>query len=349
MRLFALFVALLCLLSPASAQTGGLSPAVKQLKPVGKITHLLITEGSGIIKSRRYPNTYWTLNDSGDTARIWPIRANGDVIVPPFLLKKVSLGTLGTTEKPLWGGLPIDGASNYDWEDITLDGDTLYISDMGNNNNARQDLGVYLLTEPNPLSVTHARAEKWLHIAYPDQRQFPPIYPTGNWNYDCEALFVFHTKLYFLTKHRLMGRRNLPAMSTTLYRLDTQYTDRLNVLTKIEDKNDLGGWVTAAALSPSGRTLAVLCHLPIPSVWLFDIPNGDRFLSGTARRLFLSGAGQCEGICWDDAANLRITNEEGDIFTVNTGEFRAVANGNRVAPKRMPAAKKAMPKPKHTP
>ena len=54
--------------------------------------------------------------------------------------------------KPPYPGVRLDGAANFDWEDIAIDGETLYVPDMGNNGNARRDLGVYVLPEPNPAS-----------------------------------------------------------------------------------------------------------------------------------------------------------------------------------------------------
>jgi hypothetical protein len=294
------------------------------LKPVARVTHPPIDEMSGIVKSRRYPGIFWVQNDSGDSARLFAVRANGNVVLPPFLVNDFSVDETAILPgaKPVWPGITVDGATNSDWEDLATDGDNLYLADVGNNGNARRDLGVFVLPEPNPQAVERARAVKWLHVAYPDQTAFP-----GDiWRFDCEAVFFFRGKLHFLTKHRISRQIGFPENGTNLYRLDTQYTDRVNVLKKLDGLSDLGGWVTSADVSPDGKTLAVLCHMPVSSVWLFDVSgSGDRMLSTRpARRLVFTGAQQCEAVCWESDASLMVTNEQRDIFRLNVRDFRPV-------------------------
>jgi hypothetical protein len=295
----------------------------KTVTPVALVSHGPIEEMSGIVKSARYPDTYWVHNDSGDTARLFAIRADGQVIVPGFLQSAYSVGPVQTAEKPFYPGIRIDGATNYDWEDIARDGDTLYISDLGNNGNARRDLAVYTVTEPNPAAVEGAHFVQRLPIVYPDQSAYPD--PTS-WHFDCEAIFVYKKRLHLLTKHRVPGRIGTPEAGTNLYRLDTQHTDRPNVVKKLDSVADLGGWITAADLSPDGKTLAVLCEAPVASVWLFSLgKTGDRLLSGAARRLILEGAKQCEGICFDSDNELIVTNEDRDLFRLRTADFAVVS------------------------
>jgi len=294
-------------------------PPAAALKPVATVTHKLLNEMSGVVKSRRYPDTYWAHNDSGDVPRLFAIRGNGEVIVPAWLRGNFSTGPEETPEKPSYPGFAVEMASHFDWEDITIDGDTLYIADLGNNGNARRDLGVYVLTEPNPEAMEKGRVQKWLPVVYEDQKEFPP----KEWHFDCEAVFAKNGKLYFVTKHRVNGQINRPGVSANLYRMDTMHTDRPNVLKKIDAAADLGGWVTAADLSPDGKTLAVLCHAPVQSVWLFETRDGgDRFFSGKSRRIPFTGGKQCEALCWEDAETLLILNEQRDIFRLKVSEAR---------------------------
>jgi uncharacterized protein YjiK len=111
---------------------------------------------------------------------------------------------------------------------------------------------------------------------------------------------------------------NTPEPSATLYRLDTTHTDRVNFLTKVDSHSDLGGWVTAAAMSPDERVLAVLCQAPQQAIWLFERPaRGDRFFSqGKARRIPIRNGKQCEAIEWMDNTRLVITNEQREVFIV---------------------------------
>ena len=39
-----------------------------------------IDESSGIVMSRQYPGIFWTHNDSGDLARLFAVRANGQLV-----------------------------------------------------------------------------------------------------------------------------------------------------------------------------------------------------------------------------------------------------------------------------
>ena len=284
-----------------------------ELKPHAVVQHKPIDEMSGIARSRTYDGVYWVHNDSGDRARIFPIRLDGSVVIPPFVSRR---DTSDRPEDPsvVYEGIHIEGAVNIDWEDIAIDGDTLYIADVGNNSNARRDLAVYVVKEPNPEATLQAHALKRIPIAYPDQKAFPD----EKWHFDCEAVFVFRGKLYFITKHRAPRQMNTPEPSANLYRLDTMHTDRVNILTKVDTHSDLGGWVTAAAMSPDERVLAVLCQAPQQAIWLFERPaRGDRFFSqGKARRIPIRNGKQCEAIEWVDNTRLVITNEQREVFIV---------------------------------
>lgn len=284
------------------------------------VTHGPVSEMSGLVASRRFPGVFWTHNDSGDSARIFAIDANGTVLMPPFLAGAFRIGPDGGTDsKPLWPGLRIDGATNYDWEDIATDGEHLYIADMGNNGNARRDLAVYQVVEPNPKAVESAHILKRIPVAYPDQKAFPD---PENWQFDCEAVFHFRGRLHFLSKHRAPGKIGVPQTGTKLYRLDTDRTDRVNVLTKLDSLPDLEGWVTGADVSPDGKFLAVLCHAPVASVWIFELPrSGTRLLQGPVRRLKLPGAGQVEAIAFDGDSTLLVTNEQRQVFRLPVGDF----------------------------
>lgn len=276
---------------------------------IGTAIHPPVNEMSGIVKSRTYKDVYWVHNDSGDTARIFPILAGGSVIFPPS-----ATGYWANTAVPgkqEWPGVRIDNASNVDWEDIAYDGSNLYLGDVGNNGNSRQDLGVYVVPEPNPSTAFHVPAAQFIKIQYPDQTAFPP----SAWEFDCESIFFLRGKLYFVTKHRLGGQIGIPSDSAKLYRLDSMRTDRVNVLTKVDQVSGLGGWVTAADISDDGTKLAILCQAIGQSVWIFDATaTGDKFFSGTKRKIPLSGLQQCEGIAFEGNDRVLITNEQREIF-----------------------------------
>ena len=269
-----------------------------------------LNELSGLVKSRRFDDVYWAHNDSGDQARLFAIDHLGKIIFPSFLAGEFH-GEVSARGKTPWPGLPILVAANVDWEDIATDAEHLYIADMGNNGNARRDLGVYVIPEPNPRAVELTRPVSFLPIRYPEQRE----YPAKLWHYDSEALFVFQDKLYFITKHRQPGKIDKFEVGAVLYRLDTRYTDRFNILTRV-DTHSAMSVATGADLSPDGRYLAVISYRDL---WLFEKPGAnDQWLSGTAYRLPLPWreSKQVEAVAWADNEQLVIGNEEGELYWI---------------------------------
>lgn len=269
-------------------------------KPTATMSAPAMSEISGIVQSRKDRDRFWVHNDSGDKARIFAIKRDGTPI--------------GSRD-----GFLIEGAKNVDWEDIAYDAGRIWISDLGNNGNSRKNLGVYVVEDFDPVQATTVPALKFLPIRYPDQTAFPP----PQRHFDSEAIFVFRGKLHVLTKHR-MPTGPLPETGTKLYRLDTEYTDKTNVLTKLDSRDGMKGWVTAADISPDGRWLAVLTQFPVASVWIFDTRGvGDKLLSKPTRWVAMTNAKQCEAICFDGSDNLVMTNEQREIFRIKVNQVPA--------------------------
>ena len=61
-----------------------------------------------------------TFNDSGGEAKLYYLNQNGSIVYEREII----------------------GASNIDWEDITLDSSFIYIADIGNNLDSRRDLKI---------------------------------------------------------------------------------------------------------------------------------------------------------------------------------------------------------------
>ena len=247
-----------------------------------------VDESSGIVSSRTYPGILWTHEDNGLSNNLYAVDGQGD-----FIFKA-----------------SVSGAMNVDWEDIAIDGEGyLYVADSGNNKNKRKDLLVYKIREPNPQDpASVATVAKRIRFRYPSQKDFPD---PSDLNYDAEALFFDDGKLYLLTKNR-------SDTTTDLYRFPTlQATDEIE-LEKIStfelgyDVLNDGGKVTAADISPDGKTLAMLCY---DAVYLFDKPTqGDDWFAGDHRQVMLDQAvtKQAEGLAFHDG-HLVLTNEEGEI------------------------------------
>ena len=86
------------------------------------------------------------------------------MIIPDWLRSRYH-GESADPEKEPWPGLPMLQASNVDWEDIAIADGRLYI---GNNGNARRDLGVYVVNEPNPRAI-HSTKTYRLDTDYTDR------------------------------------------------------------------------------------------------------------------------------------------------------------------------------------
>jgi hypothetical protein len=280
---------------PASAAEG-------DVRVVGRLAHAPMNEISGIARTP-LPGVFWVHNDSGDAARVFAVTLDGAVVMPDYLKSRYSDGS--------WPGLRLHAAANVDWEDIAAADDMLYLADMGNNGNARRDLGVYYLPQPNPEAVAEARVLGFWPVRFPDQDAYPP----PQWHFDCEAVFVADGKLHFLTKHRRPFEQTGWEPGTNLYRLDTQYTDRVNVLTWVAKRDDVT-LATGAEMSPDGGRLAVLTYL---GAWVFERPaDGANWLAGEAVFYpIVRGLAKInEAIAWLDDTHLLIANEERDLLTL---------------------------------
>lgn len=244
-------------------------------------------EVSGIVASRQWPGVFWVHNDSGDETRVYPVDRSGRLI-----------RSARPADRP---GVFVAGIANSDWEAIALDDSGhLIVADVGNNSNARRDLALHYVIEPEPTSG-FTTALRSVFVRYPEQTSWPA--PARDFNYDCEAVFTKGDTVYLITKHRSDTRARL-------YRLDDPAAGRVNVLTRLGDV-DLGGQARAADASRDGRRLAVLTYT---AVWVFEAasPGGDDWFSGSAKRLPFTGIPGAEGIAFDGADTLLVAAEEGN-------------------------------------
>lgn len=265
-------------------------------------------ELSGLAVSRTYPGIVWGHGDSGQPPVLWALDLErGELAFPPYLAKKFDDGAS-------WPGLTLEGASNIDWEDLTTLNGWLYLGEFGNNGNARRDLGLWALPEPNPRATERQRPAFFLPFHYPEQQRFP----AEAWVFDAEALFADPERnaLYLITKHRKAGdvRRFIPGAK--LYRIPLDGAGRASTALTLVDQHEEMTAVTAAELSPSGAWLAVLTYR---TLWLFPRPPaGEQWLSGPAysRPLPFLETRQAEALSWRDDTTLLLGNEEGRLWTV---------------------------------
>jgi hypothetical protein len=120
----------------------------------GPITNSSLREISGIDAGVANPTLYWVHNDSGDSARVFALGANG------------------ATQR----SYALSGASAVDWEDIAVGGGPVagrpyvYVADIGDNSRSRSEVVVYRVAEPTvsgsgTATLTGVDA---LRLRYPD-------------------------------------------------------------------------------------------------------------------------------------------------------------------------------------
>ncbi len=156
---------------------------------IGSLDSPRLSESSGLVKSRKYADIFWTHNDSGNAPVLFAVRLTGEVVAE----------------------IPLAGAHNLDWEDIAIDHTgRLFIGDIGDNARKRTSYQIYELPEPNPFvkPIQPVRFTKVHRYRFPEGC------------HNCEALFVFDGKLHIITKKGLD--------QAIVYRLDPQGGDRLS-------------------------------------------------------------------------------------------------------------------------
>ncbi len=242
---------------------------------VSKIGRLpaLANESSGLARNGEH-QTLWTHNDSGGRPELFEIDYEGNLL----------------------STLIVPNAQNTDWEDLAQSPDgTLYIGDMGNNGNNRQDLTIY------PLSPTQKSLPP-ITFRYADQTALPP--PSSAFNFDCEAFFYYKDTLYLFSKNR--GKKDL---LVKLYGLPARPGD---YTIPVKDSIFINSPVTAADVNPSGTTFALLTY---GKILLFGIENG-KINFDHPKDCIKIGKGQEEALVFVNDTDLILSNEQRGLYLV---------------------------------
>jgi hypothetical protein len=119
----------------------------------GTVANDAIVEASGLAASRRHEGVLWVHNDSGDVARLFALSTSGETL----------------TE------LMLEGVTPFDWEDLSAGLDpsgapALYVADIGDNAEARSQIRVMRVREPEDLSSSEQQTSEFvaLEARYPD-------------------------------------------------------------------------------------------------------------------------------------------------------------------------------------
>jgi hypothetical protein len=186
-------------------------PVVKQLNPI-------INEASGIAASKINPGTIWVQEDSGNPPQLKLLSVDGNT------LKKIH----------------IKNASNRDWEDMALSGNTIYIADIGDNAQVFPTYNIYTFPEPAMIVDTIMTVDT-IRFRYPDGA------------HDAEAFLIDPaTKDIFI-----ITKRDFPAR---VYKLPYPYAP-LSTLSLAGNIPLLA--VTGAAISQDGKEILVRTYTSI--------------------------------------------------------------------------------------
>jgi len=249
-----------------------------QGRKMGKITHAVLSEISGITSNSQHDGYFWVHNDSGDKAQIYLID---------------SLAKLQVTVK-------LDSVNVVDCEDISrlsIDGvPYLLLADLGNNVKNREILSLYLFPEPAVDFKTkeiHVAAEKIkkIDIKYKDKRR------------DAEAIFVDqqNQEVYIVSKRDFQA---------TVFSFPLAQVGKQDVLV-LEPKLALPfTFVTSADMSQDGKYILIK---NLTNVYFWEREKGASVLQTLSRpfkQMPYTVEPQGEAICFDRKAPFYYTISE---------------------------------------
>lgn len=267
--------------------------------PVNVITiKKKLKENSGLIF---YKDLFWTFNDSGSKSYFYSLDSTNGKIAQKFVLAD---------------------KNNIDWEDITQDDTHIYIGDFGNNFGSRKDLVIYKISKEFLTNAKNGMAwAEEIKFTYPEQKDFTHL--LKGTEFDCEALTYYNGSLYLFTKDWINR-------TTRLYKLPTTPGNyKANLLTTF----DVDGLITASAISPDGKMLALLGYKNYtPYLILFSDYEGNNFFNGKNIRLNFDPLHntQTEGITFTANNIIYISSEKSkfpaQLFRLNIDKWN---NGNQ--------------------
>ncbi len=254
---------------------------------VGTMDRQYINESSGLATSAIHDGILWTLNDSGNSAKIFPVFLNGTLL-----------------KSGLSVGFSIEGAENFDWEAMASDRKgTLYIADSGHNLNFARTPIIYQVAEPSSFDGTNSLPLlREIHYNYEDQSGF---FMSRN-EFDVEAVFYSDRTLNLITK-------GWGSSISKWYRL--QESDEFGHAARLVTRVNFGkALITGAEVDQSGLRLAILAKR---SIWLFTRKAlGQNWFTGNIKYLRTRDIGVTEAITFY-GNRLYISNETGELYTVS--------------------------------
>ncbi|MEU8224628.1 hypothetical protein [Kribbella sp. NPDC048915] len=214
----------------ASSAAGPSAPGPKKLFTIRDDR---IDESSGLAKSVKHPGIYWTVNDSGDTGRVFAVDS--------------STGRVKATVR--------FGAKVTDVEALGVDREgTLYIADIGDNKESRDQIEIFTIPEPDELTDE-------ANVKY---HRYDFTYPDGA--HDAETLLIEpgSNQLYIVTKAIKGTGAIYAAPASPSY-------EGTNDLTKLAPAPS--GVITDGTFLPDGQRVVLRTYADIITVAWGETPN----------------------------------------------------------------------------
>ncbi|MEV8375013.1 hypothetical protein AB0P21_19915 [Kribbella sp. NPDC056861] len=219
--------------APRAGNSAAADPTPGAPKKLFSIDDPRVDESSGLAKSAKYDSIWWTVNDSGDTARVFGVDKTGKVRIQLKFKAPVK-----------------------DVEAIGVDRDgTIYIADIGDNNRSRDTIEVYTIPEPSALEDDDDVKFHRYDFEYPDGP------------HDAETLLIEpETKrLYFVTKVKTKPGAFYAAPATAS-------REGTNKLTKLADVPAGPYGFTDGTFMPDGKTVVLRTYIDVATMTWGDTP-----------------------------------------------------------------------------
>lgn len=249
-----------------------------------------LAEISGLAASRRHEGVLWLHDDGGNPARLFAVGTNGD--------RKATLR--------------VEGITKTDWEDIAafrMDGrDYLLVADVGDNGGLRRTLQLHAIEEPRRLVNARVKPAWSIAFRWPDGAR------------DCEAVAVDAERREILLVSK---KRNPPELfalplrpqrgiqtARRVARLSGVPRPQPGELRRNPRQARTQVQVTAADLSPDGRTLAVMTYRNLLLYSRGPRQSWRTAVAAAPRVSALPWLPQAEALGWSaDGRNLYLTGE----------------------------------------
>jgi len=250
------------------------------LSRVGELPELL-QENSGMTELE---NLIWFINDGGNEPALYGYSIEQDSVIRTVVVKDMI---------------------NVDWEDITQNGQQIFVGDFGNNMGNRTDLHIIAIDKTEILADLDTVVPAGIiNFSYSDQHDFTPS--LENTPYDCEAFIATDDSIYLFTK-------DWENLQTRVYSLSVEPGTQT---AKIRKQWNVSGLITAADWSPVSNELYLLGYTPLfPFIWKFtDFSPDDLSFTDSQRTDFTDYWGaQTEGILLHSDGSVYVSSENSTV------------------------------------